>query len=460
MSSRAPSQIPKITIAGAGLVGSLLACVLRRIGYAVTVFEKRADPRAQVAQAGRSINLILTSRGLHALSQVGLSQAAKDLSVAVYGREIHSKSPSGSVQYQPYGRDGECNFAISRAELNCFLIDQAEKAGAILRFNSEIEKVEVQDRKLSAGGATEPYDILIGTDGVNSAVRKAICETPSDSPIAQMDWLEADYKELLLPSTNASGLRTDALHIWPHGTHMLMALANRDGSFTLTLYLPRESQQDPLASFSGCKTESQVRELFERDFSDIPSRVPDYVSQFLNHPQGRLGTLRLSSWQSHGHTMVLGDAAHAIVPFFGQGMNCGFEDVTELINLLGKTPVGLQRWQELLPTYEKQRKPNADAIADMALENYVEMRDHVGDPAFHETKRIEAWLEDKLPLRYKSRYRLITYSLVPYRRAQEIGRLQRELLQRLTSSTPRGTMPDYSLAEQLLSEFESKGLHA
>lgn len=415
-----------ITIVGAGLVGSLWAIFLRKKGYEVQVFERRSDPRLQKTSAGRSINLVITSRGLHALEKAGLLHEVKNLAVPVYGRMIHSLS--GETTYQPYGQADECNYSISRDSLNRYLISQAEKAGAIFYFEHQLQTLRVAEQEAEfqtpAGSYFASYEILFAADGAGSRVRKQLAA--ANLLEEKIEWIEADYKELTLPFglDGKAQLQNQALHIWPRGDRMMMALANFDGSFTVTLYLPKEK-------FASLTSSEKILNLFQNEFSDALQLMPSVVSEFQQNPQGNLGTVRCSRWVINDSIALIGDAAHAIVPFFGQGMNCGFEDCTTLNNLLEPAT---QNWAQILKQYETIQKPNAQAIADMALENWVEMRDRVADKKFLFRKKLESELEKKYPHCYKSRYGLVTYTLVPYALAQKAGELQRQILDELTSN--------------------------
>lgn len=437
-----------IHIVGAGLVGSLWAVLLRKRGFDVTLLERRADPRKSHLEAGRSINLVVTSRGLHALEQADLQAAVRKISVPVYGRMIHPKT--GDCLYQAYGQSNEFNLSISRGELNCFLISEAEKAGARILFEADFTQIDPQQKKITykspSGLQTSSYEVLFGADGAGSRLRKALAEKYKIHE--RTEWLEADYKELGLPlKENQPALKTDALHIWPRGAHMLMALANRDGSFTTTLYLPKISAPGREWSFDRAKTPAQVEELFRTEFPDAIALMPNYQKEFAENPQGHLGTVRCSQWVFENSIALMGDAAHAILPFFGQGMNSGFEDCTVLYQEILKNP---KDWGAALAAYEKTQKPNATAIADMALENWVEMRDKVGDKNFLLRKKIEGLLEQKYPGRFKSRYGLITYTLTSYSLAQRAGLCQAKIMDELTRSISSVEEVDWNLAEQLL----------
>lgn len=443
-----------VTIVGAGLVGSLWAVLLRQRGFEVTVFERRADPRKNIADAGRSINLVVTSRGLRALELAGLTNRMKDLAVPVYGRMMHSKK--GDLAYQAYGQEGEYNNSVSRGDLNRFLIDEAEKTGAKFHFEHDIADLDLESKTATfRDGFKTQYDILFGTDGAGSRVRAAMVKKRPDLFSDETDWLEADYKEMVIPlgKDGKPQLRTDALHIWPRGAHMMMALANRDGSFTVTLYLPKKGSP----SFETVHDRGSVEKLFTEEFPDAIALMPNYADDFLAHPQGSLGTVRAKRWTYENSVALMGDAAHAIVPFFGQGMNCGFEDCTALIQLLDQTTKADANqsvdWKKILDSYQSTRKPNADAIAGMALENWVEMKDKVGDPKFLFRKKVEGALEQKFPELYKSRYGMITYTLVPYSLALKAGVAQDSLLAQIIDGKTTLEEIDWQKAKSVLEKY-------
>ncbi|MFA6239084.1 MAG: NAD(P)/FAD-dependent oxidoreductase [Bacteriovorax sp.] len=430
-------QIKKISIVGAGLVGSLWAVLLKKRGHDVTLFEKRGDIRSLASTEDRSINLVITSRGLNALNMAGLLEEAINLSVPILGRMIHSRV--GETQFQSYGSSNECNFSISRSALNKFLLNAAEKAGVKIHFGHEIDSVDFNKRTLSFKNVRDisSYDILFGTDGAGSLVRKNLCHQFPHEFSEFTDWLEADYKELFMPASAGARyqIEKNALHIWPRGSHMMMALANLDGSFTVTLYMPR-------SNFAENTTKENIENLFKEDFSDAIALMPDYVSDFLTHPEGKLGTVRCSKWTYKDSVVLMGDAAHAILPFFGQGMNCGFEDCINFLKILDQTD---GNWSEAIPQFEKIQKPNADAIAEMAIENWTEMRDKVGDAKFLLRKKVEAFLEKEFPQIFKSRYGMVTYTMIPYATAKEVGLIHDRILNSICTSIER--VEDVSLTE-------------
>jgi kynurenine 3-monooxygenase len=420
--------MPKFDIAGAGLVGSLMALMLKKQGHEVALYEKRSDMRKASDLGGRSINLIITSRGLHALSQVGIDKEILKLTVPVYGRMIHNRD--GSTLYQPYGREGDCNYSVSRAELNRALMTLAENSGVSIHFDHNLKSMDTSKREASfsttSGDKTIHYRHFIGADGVGSPAREAVARATNGVSVTEM--LASDYKELTMPlgRDGKPQMQMDALHIWPRGTHMLMALPNLDGSFTMTLYMPKSGA---FPSFETVKSETDIVRLFESEFKDAIAMMPDYLKEYLENPQGILGTVRAFPWQVKDEVVLVGDAAHGIVPFFGQGMNSGFEDCVELVEKLQKYP---SDFTSAFALYFQNRKPNTDAIAAMALENFIEMRDKVGDPRFQLKKKIEAKIEATYPDLYRSRYGLITYTLVPYAKAREIGVRQEAMLEELS----------------------------
>lgn len=442
----------RIVIAGSGLVGSLLAVRLRQMGYQVIAFEKRPDIRQATLGAGRSINLVITSRGIQALREAGLLEPAIKRSVPVYGRMMHSRT--GELAYQPYGQNQECNLSISRTALNQFLLSEAENQKVDLHFNTSITDVDFENKTLTTDtGQKVSYDFLFATDGTGSVIRNKFVD--SDPQIKfTTDWLPVDYKELFLPiPKDSSKYQKDALHIWPRTTHMMMALANQDGSFTVTLYLPKENKKTDFA-FSQLKSDAQIENLFKSEFADALSDMPNHLQDFKQNPQGHLGTVKLSKWTDGQSFLFLGDSAHAIVPFFGQGTNLGFEDISTFIN-------GLQAnqfdWEKTLTEFQAIQKPNADAIAEMALENWYEMSERVADPKFLLRKKAEAELERRFPDLFKSRYGLVTYTLTPYSAIQKAGLAQDEIFAELLKDlkTPDDfSKIDWIQADRLLGKYK------
>ncbi len=440
-----------ITIIGAGLVGSLWAYILKKQNYDVTVFEKRQNPKDMHMQAGRSINLILTSRGLHGLEIAGLTKKILPLTTPVYGRGIHQKS--GEKLFQPYGRNKtECNYSVSRWELNKALIAECQNIGVKFHFEENLEAIHLDNKQLTFSKNNHNqninYDLLFATDGAGSVIRKALAAKEPQIYQERTDWLDSGYKELFMPKN--SEMAKNELHIWARGTHMMMGLENIDSSYTMTLYLPHKNHE---FSFEKIKTEADVKNMFESEFKSAIPFMPNYINDFMENPIGQLGTVRLSNWVYKGEIALMGDASHAIVPFFGQGMNSGFEDCTTLFKLLEKqkgSHFGEPKWEDILKSYNSIQRPNANAIADMALENFVEMRDKVADPQFQFKKKVESIIENEFPQWYRSRYGMITYTLIPYHVAQEAGLKQNQILDVLSTGLDDPKNVDLGKARLLL----------
>jgi len=440
-----------VSIVGAGLVGSLLAALLARRGHRVTVHERRPDLRRSEGAGGRSINLVLTRRGIRALDRVGLAEGALRLTVPVTGRMMHALD--GTLAYQPYGRsERECNHSIPRTELNRYLIDQAEALGARFRFGLRLDRADLDAGALEFvhedTGTREGVgaDVVFGADGAGSALREAFRNL--DGFVETVDLLSHGYKELHLPPAEdgAYRIRADALHIWPRGHRMLMALANLDGSFTGTLYLPVEGED----GFDALASPADVEALFATQFPDAVPCIPDLARQYFDRPTGTLGTVRCGPWHLGDRALLIGDAAHAIVPFFGQGMNAGFEDCRVLDDLLDR--FGDRDWERVFPEFTRLRKPNADAIAALALDNFVEMSARVADPAFLLRKAVEHRLEESFPLEYRSRYSMVMYSHIPFDLCREAGVVQDAMLGELCAGIRRPDDLDLNRAHELIRE--------
>ena len=426
-----------ITIVGAGLVGSLLAVVLRSKGYDVRIFERYGDIRA-IPSVGRSINLVATVRGLRALRALppDVCERLLQLGTKVTGRVIHTTD--GEALFQRYGKDdSEFNYSISRYELNKFLLSEAERAGAEIRFGHRLVNVDPEGVTLTFDKGDGAFDVtcrgpVLACDGGGSGVRKALGDVATEA------LLDSGYKEMLFPK--GTSLETHGLHIWPRGTHFLMALANLDGSFTGTIYMVNEGDGPTFASLENGGVEA-AEKFLEEAYGDALAHLGGAkraAEQLVKNPRGILGTVRTKTWAFGGKLALVGDAAHAIVPFFGQGMNCGFEDVDVLCALLeAKAPPGSAApdFAGAFAEYEAKRKKNANAIADMALENYVEMMDRTGDPDFRKAKAVENALENSaLGSRFRSRYAMVCYGGgrqpggVQYDDALQLGKVQWDIV--------------------------------
>ncbi|MBS0431386.1 MAG: FAD-dependent monooxygenase [Proteobacteria bacterium] len=423
---------PPVTIIGAGLVGSLLAALLAQRGFAVEVFERRPDPRVHGFLGGRSINLALAERGLHALRQAGLAEAVLAQAVMMRGRMVHPLG--GEPNLQRYGKDdSEVIWSVSRGDLNMLLIDAAERAGAAMHFDAPLldakfdggpNVVRIGHDRDHARDAHAP--IVIGADGAGSALRAAMARRIDLGE--RVEPLGHGYKELEIPPASGShpfAIEANALHIWPRGHYMCIALPNAQGSFTVTLFLPNEGAYPSFATLPDVQA---ARAFFEEQFPDALALMPTFDADWSAHPVGQLATLYLDRWHLDGRALLVGDAAHAIVPFHGQGMNAGFEDAAELAPMLAARP---HDPAAVCAQFQRVRKPDADAIARMALENYLEMRDGVADPHYLAKRELAAALTERAPTHFMSRYRMVSFTHLPYAYCLQRGREQDALLESL-----------------------------
>jgi kynurenine 3-monooxygenase len=438
----------EITIAGAGLVGALLGTLLAQRGLAVTLFERRPDPRKSGFLGGRSINLALAERGWHGLRLAGLAETLQPLAVMMRGRMVHGLD--GSTNLQRYGRDdSEVIWSINRGRLNMALLDSAEAAGAKIHFDQRLAAVDWANSRLhlaDESGSVREHTAatIVGADGAGSALRVAMAGAMELGE--RFEPLDHSYKELEIPARNGQfAMEPNALHIWPRGNYMCIALPNAERSFTVTLFLPNRG--DP--SFETVTSAPAARALFARDFADAVPLIPDLEQDFMHNPTGMLGTLYLQRWHLHGQALLVGDAAHAIVPFHGQGMNCGFEDAVELAQLLED---GHGNTADVFAEFERRRKPNADAIAAMALENYIEMRDSVADAHFLLMRALERKLAERHPQRFVPRYWMVTFSRVPYSIALARGEVQSGILRELLAGKTTLEEVDLARADRLIEQ--------
>ncbi len=448
-----PTSDTPINIVGAGLAGALLAVLLARRGFAVRLFERRPDPRRSVAERGRSINLALAARGIAALEHAGVMDQVRPLLIPMRGRMVHDRA--GTTALLPYGqRSEEVIYSVGRALLNRVLIEEAARYSTVsVRFDQACIGVDPDRNTLrfrdlgppEAGSAPRAaeYDVPLGptiaTDGAGSAVRSSLAASGHLS--VQEEFLDHDYKELTLPAISGRpALEVNALHIWPRGGFMLIALPNTDNSFTATLFLARHGTN----SF-----DSDVVALFEREFPDTLPLIPNLVTELRDHPQGSLGTVHSAPFHVGNKVLLLGDAAHAIVPFHGQGMNAAFEDCTVLGSLLDQNT----DWGVLFAQFSCRRRPNTEAIAHMALENYTEMRDTVLDPKFARQKTIALELERHFPRRFIPRYSMVMFHPeIPYTEALRRGGIQAEILDQLDSHRAADGKLDLPTAGRLITE--------
>ena len=408
-------QKKETIIIGAGLVGSLLSIYLSKRGCKVKIYERRADIRKEKIVVGRSINLALSDRGIKALEEVGIMEEIKKIAIPMHGRYIHNAD--GSTAYQAYGHEGQFINSVSRGELNKKLIDLAEQNGVEIFFNERCESIDWQkeevlfENTLNHKLQTTNYKLVFGSDGAFSAARLTH-QLQHDRFQYQQYYIDFGYKELNIPPMENGdfAMEKNALHIWPRGNYMLIALPNIDGSFTCTLFFPFEG--DP--SFASLDSTEKVKTFFEKTFTDALPLMPTLEDDFFNNLTSSLVTVKCYPWIREDKFALIGDAAHAIVPFFGQGMNCGFEDCVVLNGLIDKHK---ENWNDILAEYQQLRKPDGDAIADLALNNFAEMRDKVADPKFLLQKKIEASFSKKYPDKWTPAYAQVTFS--PHRRYGE-----------------------------------------
>ncbi len=405
----------KATIIGAGLVGSLWAVFLARRGYAVSVYERRPDMRQKGYLGGRSINLAMSARGWAAIEKAGIRPQIEQVAIPMPGRMMHAVS--GDTSYQPYGQEGQAIYSVSRGGLNLELLRIASEFPNVqFHFEHRCTDVDLQQNTLhfedmrTGTAKTVESDLVFGTDGAFSAVRYAMQRT--DRFDYSQTYLEHGYKELTIPAlpNGEHRMPPNALHIWPRGNFMMIALPNADGSFTCTLFLPFEGEQ----AFEHLRTEADVLAFFGRYFPNSIPLMPTLATDFFANPTSSLITLQCSPWQWQGRMLLLGDSAHAIVPFYGQGMNAGFEDCTILDSMYEEYEGD---WSRMIPDFAQRRKPDGDAIANLALRNFVEMRDLVGDPDFLLRKKMAALLHERFPERFVPSYTLVTFTNTPYHKA-------------------------------------------
>jgi len=416
----------KIAVAGGGLCGSLLGAYLAKSGHEVHVLEKRSDLRKGNADVGRSINLALSKRGMQSLALIGLDEELKTISIPMPKRALHQKD--GTINYVPYsGREGEYINSISRSGLNALLLDKLEEFENVrITFESDANHVDFKNKTVTYKAAGEQqiseYDFLFGTDGAASSIRKNLYNKPFFSHTFQQEFLDYGYKELHIDPLKDGrfAIEKNALHIWPRGHLMMIALPNLDGSFTLTLFLPMKGDD----SFEFIDNEIGIKAYFEKHFSDAVDLMPTLEQQYAVNPIGHLGTIKCSPWSGE-NVCIMGDAAHAITPFYGQGMNCAFEDVLVLSKMMkGSTELN----NELIFEWQKKRKIDTDAIADLAIDNFYEMRDHTANPVFLKKRMIETALEKIYP-DYYSKYSMVTFrDDMSYSDAMTKGRKQDEWL--------------------------------
>ena len=444
-----------ITLIGAGLVGSLLAVLLAKRGFKVEIFERRADMREENISAGRSINLALANRGIYPLEQAGLMDQVRPILTTMKGRMIHELD--GSQNFQSYGqKPEEVIYSVSRGELNKICMNAAEETGLVtIHFNQKCDSVDFDEHTIQLINqqtneiTRQSFARIIGTDGSASAVRTAIHNVESEEH--NVIPLGHSYKELRIPSGPEETFKIDAnsLHIWPRGGYMLIALPNEDGSFTVTLFMPTDGE----TSFEKIDTEDRVEQFFTQHFKDTLSLLPDLKKDYFDNPTGRLATVKCSPWNYQDKAFIIGDAAHAIVPFHGQGMNCAFEDALELVEVIDHQEASKDlNWEKVFSTVHVNRKNNSDAIADMAIENYVIMRDSVRDEKFILRIALAFELEKRFPKYFCPRYSMVMFHRLPYSKAKQRGEIQEEILHQLILNATSVEDVDFNLANKLIQE--------
>ena len=421
----------KILIIGAGLCGSLLALRLAQRGFKVEVYESRPDIRTADISSGRSINLSLSERGLSALRLCGMEEKVREICIPMFGRLMHDTN--GNTFSSNYsGRENEFINSISRGDLNSILLDEAEQHENVnIYFNINCINIDLENtiaylkdfktKELFSINAT----VIFGADGAGSSMRKSYISERNFLFSYSQEFLNHGYKELEIPANKDGNhqISKNHLHIWPRGDFMLIALPNMDGSFTVTLFL---SYDEGEFNFENLTSKEKITTFFEKEFPDALSLIPNINEEFLNNPTGPLGTIKCSPWSFQNKTLLIGDSAHAIVPFYGQGMNASFEDVLVLDQILDQN---LDSWKSVFNEYEKVRKKDTDAIADLAIYNFHEMKDHVANPLFKEKRKIEMDLERMFPMQYSSKYSLVTFNQkIRYSEAMKRGRAQDKVL--------------------------------
>jgi kynurenine 3-monooxygenase len=420
----------EVIIIGAGLVGSLWAVYLSKAGYSVTIYERRPDIRKAEISAGKSINLALSVRGWTALDAVGVGDEIREIAIPMYGRMMHDIE--GKLTYQQYGKEDQAIFSVSRGKINAKMMDIAEKHGnATIHYNTECKNVDLKNgiaflkNSLTGEEFKVQANLIFAADGAFSAVRYNAMQKLDRFQYSQ-NYIADGYRELLLPANPDGSYPMDknALHIWPRGRFMLIALANEDGSFTCTLFMPHENDE---FSFDKLNSKEAVNNFFKTIFPDFYEMMPNIADAWEDHPLSNLAIIRCYPW-TKGKVALMGDAAHATVPFYGQGMNAGFEDCTVLWGLMQKHN---EDWDKIFAEYSITRKPDGDALQDLSLDNYYVMRDYVADPDFLLRKKIEAKFSELYPNKWLPLYSQVTFSNIRYSVAYKQGQLQNEIMDQI-----------------------------
>ena len=424
------SKPNKITIAGSGLVGALQAIYMKQQGFDVHLYERRSDMRKNLMSVGRSINLALSDRGFRGLSGVGIDDSIREISIPMYRRVMHDVN--GTLTFQPYGNDGQAIYSVSRGALNCRLMDLAEQSGVNIHFSHQLVDVDLNTATARFNQGEEiktvKSDFLVGADGAFSEVRSELNKKPWSN--YSQYYIDYAYKEFSIPANEDGShqIEKNALHIWPRKDFMLIALPNPDGSFTLTLFFSKSGE----LSFDSLDTIEKAEQFFKDYFADALALMPQFREEYTTNPAAAMVIVKCFPWTFQDKVMLIGDAAHAIVPFYGQGMNCCFEDCFVFDELLQSHD---GNWSDLMRKYENSRKHNADAIAELALRNFIEMRDKVSDPTFLLQKKIEARFTELHPGKWMPLYSMVTFSHTPYSEALKIGDRQEAIMQHVMKSS-------------------------
>lgn len=446
MTIRADAE--EVTLVGAGLAGPLLAIYLQKRGIRASIYERRADMRRVKMSAGRSINLAISARGIYALQEVGLWKSMQGITVPMKGRMIHPVS--GDLAFQPYGKDEtEIIHSISRAELNIALLNAAEGSSIDIYFNERCRGINFAETALNLHNEETGHrhsvraEAVIGTDGASSAIRLEMLKSGRFDFSQQ--YLSYGYKELTIPAGVNGEFRMEpnALHIWPRGSYMLIALPNIDGSFACILFLPYEGAD----GFSNLTSQEDLKNFFLKRFPDALPLMPNLTKEFFDNPTGSMVTIKCFPWVMQERTLLLGDSAHAIVPFFGQGLNCAFEDCTELMKCFDSCE---KDWPKAFFKFQQARKSDTDAIADLALDNFIEMRDRVADPHFLFCKKVELAMEAKYPGLFVPKYSMVSFHRIPYSVAHSRGVIQNRILVELCSSIDSIDKLDWRKADEMI----------
>jgi len=439
-----------VGIVGAGLVGSLLAIYLARRGYEIDLFECRSDSRITSSDSGRSINLALSCRGITGLSEVGIMPAVERLMVPMHARAIHEET--GGIKYQAFGRhqDEHIN-AIQRNDLNRLLLDEADKFPSVRchfdtkLLNLDVSKKEAYFQRRDGSRFTHAYRHLIGADGAGSQVRESLQQQGLIS--ASRTFFSHGYKEITITGAGSNHLAHEHLHLWPRDSLLLLGNPNADCSVTGSLFLPMEGKN----SFADLDNEPRIRAFFEHTFPDIVQTMPDLAGDFLNHATGHMSTVKCGPWHHEDQCLLIGDAAHGLIPFFGQGMNSGFEDCRILNELLDRHH---DDWAQVIPAFYRSRKADTDAVSDMSMANYHEIQTGIRDARFNLRKQLEQHLMRRYPARYVSKHVLVMFSNTPYAAALAQGEVQNVFLDRLCGQATQISDVDWARVDALMPEYD------